>query len=52
MGKEKKKCTAEVMKKAKRMVWQGTSAYRAAKFIYLGFYVAFDTVQVISVLSV
>ena len=31
MGKEKKKYTA--MEKAKRMVWQGTSVYRAAEVI-------------------
>ena len=33
MGKEKKKYTAEAMKKVKRMVWQGTSVYRAAKVL-------------------
>ena len=33
MGKEKKKHTAEAMEKAKRMVWQGTSVYPAAKLM-------------------
>ena len=31
MGNERKKYTAEAMEKAKRMVWQGTSVYQAAK---------------------